>query len=628
MSICGRASVFLECLPEINRSLGSLAFSQRARRRAWPGRGVQLGVCSDSELAVRGRDRVALVSGHIHNAPDLRASLGDARLVSKAELLNACHERWGADSCDKIIGDFACAVWDGASRSLMLASDSGALWPLFYWHDDKEIIFASEQRGIWCHPHIPKELDEDQMAAWMARLPREPSRSFYKNIHRVPPGHYVIWKNGQVTLHRYWRPENVGPLRLKRDEDYATVLRETLDEAVRCRIGDNDRVGAHLSGGLDSNSVVALAARWLGRSQRPLVAFTAVPREPISGNYPGRLPDESELASQLAKRYANIEHVLVPNIGEPLFDSTARRESMQDWPVLGPIGMLWLDGIERAAVQRKLNVMLTGVLGNMTISYDGLTLLPALARRGKWLKLARTLGQMRVATGRGWQGMLGAAFGPLLPPSTAHFLRRVVGAPQAALEEFSLVNPDFLKSSGLEARARRLKGTLINLPGVADGRLLRLAVLDRSDHRGHTAAASRRLFGIDSRDPTSDRRVVELCLSIPDEQFLYRGQPRSLIRRAMTGLLPDGILNETRRGQQHADWFSAVDAARADFVAEVARLEASPMAQKCLDVPRLKRLIEDWPASGGDDLYMRYQFALPFAISAGRFIRRIEGGNA
>jgi len=631
MAICGGAVVSSGVVPDIERSLNALSYTHRARRLRWKGTGVIFGACNDGTLFSGDHSAAIAFDGRIDNRNDLLAAvqLPNRGYGGDAQLALCAFERWGDDFCNHIIGDFACAVWDGSSRSILLASDPGALRPLFYWLGQDEILFASEQRGLWCESRVPKLLDEEEMAAWLARLPREPSRSFYKDVLRVPPGHLVVWKNGPHQLKRYWHPEGIPILHLKRDQDYADALRASFEEAVRCRIDRDALTGSHLSGGLDSSSVTALAARQLATSGHSLVAFTAVPQTPVVGSFPGRFVDEGPKAAALARMYSNVEHVLVPNITRPLMDNTLRREVAQDWPILEQVGMLWLDAIGEIASQRGIKTLLIGAMGNLTVSYDGLTLLPQLARKGHWMKFANTLWQMKSRSGRNWRSILGKASASLLPRPLHRALRKQAGRPEAVLSDYSLINPTLLKSTGLEEKAASLGESLENLVG-GDGRALRLAALDRSDHRGHIAAATRRLFRVDSRDPTSDRRLIELCLSIPEEQYLYHGEPRSLLRRTMAGLLPDEILYETRRGKQAADWFNAIDPARGAFVEEVSRLETSPLAQKCLDMPRLRRLVEDWPSSdcNSPEFYMIYEFAIPLALSAGRFIRRIEGGNA
>jgi len=164
---------------------------------------------------------------------------------------------------------------------------------------------------------------------------------------------------------------------------------------------------------------------------------------------------------------------------------------------------------------------------------------------------------------------------------------------------------------------------------VRDGHAFRLGMLGENG----TSIALRRVHGMEARDPTADRRLMELCLTIPEDQFLHDGEPRALARRVMAGLVPDEIIQERRSGRQSADWHRHYDIARGDFLAELSRMEASPLARQILDLPRLRRIIDAWPApeaggaaaAGWDETT---QVLLTQAFGAGIFLRRFERGNA
>ena len=134
---------------------------------------------------------------------------------------------------------------------------------------------------------------------------------------------------------------------------------------------------------------------------------------------------------------------------------------------------------------------------------------------------------------------------------------------------------------------------------------------------------------VDYRDPTADVRLLEFCLAVPTEQFLRDGMPRALARRALADRLPKQVLEEPRRGLQVADWHEDLTAARDHIADELDRLEACPAAATALDLPRLRRLTENWPSGGWerDEVIMPYRYALPRAISTGHFLRRVAGSN-
>jgi len=135
---------------------------------------------------------------------------------------------------------------------------------------------------------------------------------------------------------------------------------------------------------------------------------------------------------------------------------------------------------------------------------------------------------------------------------------------------------------------------------------------------------------IDCRDPTSDIRLLEFCLSVPTEQFLQRGVTRSLARRTLADRLPKRVVEETRRGLQAADWHEMLSADRQRIAAEIKRLEACAPAARAIDLARLRRLVEDWPETGWErsEIVSAYRLALAAGLSTGHFVRRASGSNA
>ncbi|WP_018390733.1 asparagine synthetase B [Ancylobacter sp. FA202] len=606
------------CLAALRRSARGLSAAVAAE--------CVLAACEDAIAAQDSRAALAF-DGRLDNRDALLRHLCLAASIDTGALLLAAYHRWGRDCFTHLIGDYACAVWDRDERAFYLATDPGALRTLFFWTDRGRLLFATEQRGLFACPEVPREIDPDQMAAWLSMLPREPLRTFFRGINRVPPGHCVRWAAGEFALERWWQPENLATLHLPRDADYEDALREVLGEAVRARIRPGERIGSELSGGLDSSSVTALAARELSAQGRELTAFTAAPRhaQPASRN---RFTDEWPRAAAVAALYPNIAHVRIDNDSEPILDALDRSEMGNDWPVLNASNNVWITAIFREAKRRRLDVVLQGTMGNMTISHGSGDPLAARVRSGDLLGALRTMRDMRRGGGRSWLGIAGEAADSLLPKRLSRSLRAALGRGAPGLFDYSAIHPAFLHRSGMEERAIDMACNLGNL-ARGDSRALRLAVLDRTDHRGHSAMATRRLFGIDVRDPTSDRRLIELCLSIPDEQFALGGVPRSLIRRAMRGLVPDVVLNERRKGLQAADWRVGFQEALPGLRAEVARLRNSPFASECLDLDRMDQLLDAWPGveNASERATFDYLCAFSRALTAGRFIRRVEGGN-
>jgi len=141
-------------------------------------------------------------------------------------------------------------------------------------------------------------------------------------------------------------------------------------------------------------------------------------------------------------------------------------------------------------------------------------------------------------------------------------------------------------------------------------------------------------WGIDLRDPTADRRLIEWALSVPDEQYILGGEPRSLARRAFADRLPPELVGEQRRGYQAADWHIGVSGALGEMVAELDGIERCRPGEALVDVAQLRALVRDWPDFAADDprwnqpaIVDRYRSMLLRGVAAGHFLRRAARTN-
>jgi len=204
-------------------------------------------------------------------------------------------------------------------------------------------------------------------------------------------------------------------------------------------------------------------------------------------------------------------------------------------------------------------------------------------------------------------------------------LQRLTRTPRAEAWEAtaSAIKPEFARAMQLEERVQTAKLDQLNARRL--GELdFRTAVLMGATDVLDTYSGFRPWFGIETRDPTSDRRVVEYCFAIPGSQYLRNGVGRWLIRRAMEGKLPDQVRNRTSIGAQSSDWNEWFPAMRGEFQAELDRLDRSEIANRCLDLAKLRSLMDRWPERLGIEHNRDYHLLLLRGIMMGRFIRWFE----
>ncbi len=549
-----------------------------------------------------------------------------ARALCDAAVLAAACERWGEEVVDHLSGDFAFAMWDAGKRRLLLARDFMGHRPLHFHRGNGFFAFASMPKGLHALAQVPMAPDSVHAAEFLTLMPQTGTGSFFAGIERLPAGHFALVTEQGVTLHRYWQPTR-STVRMRNADAYAEALRHHLDEAVRVRLRSARAVGAHLSGGLDSAIVATSAAMQLAAEGRRLAAFTGVPRDGYDGPVPaGRIADEGPLAAATAALHPNIDHLRVGGSARSPLDSLDRYFHLFEQPMLNLCNG-WALEINETARTNGVSVMLNAQMGNMSVSYDGMQSLPEMFGGGRWVALIREARALVRNRQMRWRGVAAASVGPFLPDAVWKSAGRLAGRALPDVRVYTAINVARFQELDLAQRARR-RGLDFSYRPRRDGFGVRLWVLQRMDLGNYNKGVLGG-WGIDLRDPMADRKLVEFCLSVPSSQYLSRGVPRALARRAFAGRLPAQVLSERRRGLQGADWHEGLDLARDAASDELERLDGCGPARETLDLARLRQLTTDWPSSGWDreDVVQNYRLALLRGLSVGHFLRKATRSN-
>ena len=214
-------------------------------------------IAADVRLDNRAELYAALAIG-----PDERATLDDAGLLLRAYL------QWGTACVERLLGDFAFALWDEAAGRLFCARDFVGVRPFYYHHAPSTGLFvcAGGLPAMVAHPAVPGLLNLAYLRGYLqapSGLFQRPEHTFYQEIHKLPPAHCLTVARDGLRRWAYWQPGRTAERRYAAERDYLEELRALLDAAVACRVESPFPVGAHISGGLDSSSVAVLAHRTL-----------------------------------------------------------------------------------------------------------------------------------------------------------------------------------------------------------------------------------------------------------------------------------------------------------------------------------------------------------------------------
>ncbi len=567
----------------------------------------------------------------LDNRDDILASMGvstfEAAGWEDARVVLALWEKIGDAAWGRLRGPFAVAIWRPSEQILTLARDHLGLNVLMWHKNERHFAFASMPKGLFALPDAPREFDEEKFADFLVLNHADHATTIYKNIFRLPPAHVltVDARSGAVECRRYWSPQDIAPVRLPSDQAYAEGLREHLDIAVRRQLRSAHPVGSHLTGGLDSSSVSVLAARALGEKNLRLPTYTQTPRRGFDGRSPeGTYADESPYVEEISRVAGNMDVNYVNNDACDDFGELERVFFALDGPVRNPTTLGWMLAIGRLARGQGVRVLLGGLFGNATVSWDGWSQTAEHFRHGRLIRaLLQWRQYYRLSPYSNWESLQKLIAEPMTPAWVDDWLNR--RRRQPVWRRHSAIREDFADEIGVGRRAR-LQGHDFHYRSRTGERSKLLMPVD---YVGDWMAAEKSITGVELRDPTADIDVIEYCFGVPPEQYLAEDIDRSLIRRAMWGVLPESVLTNRLKGLQSADWYEKLGRRRAEIAADIAALAASPLARRAIDIERLQRALDNWPTNGWHTqrIVEEYHFALTRGLAGGRFLRWMEAAN-
>jgi len=208
-------------------------------------------------------------NGEIYNFHELREQLEvhghSFKTNSDTEAIVHAYEEYGPACANHLRGMFAFAIWDDQRRELYIARDRVGKKPLYYTLTTSgTLVFGSELKSILEHPDVKREINLEALDAYLTLGYVPDPLSIFRNVHKLSPGHYLTFSSAGLVIKKYW-DFNFEPAQSRRPEDYLEELRALLDEAVRLRLISDVPLGAFLSGGIDSSTVVALMARHMNQ---------------------------------------------------------------------------------------------------------------------------------------------------------------------------------------------------------------------------------------------------------------------------------------------------------------------------------------------------------------------------
>ncbi len=203
---------------------------------------------------------VVTFNGEIYNYQEIKEELIGKGHIFKTdadtEVLVHGYEEYGTELLQKLRGMYAFAIWNRAKKEMLIARDIFGIKPMFYTQTDHDFVFGSEIKAIMKFPNVKKEFNDLALESYLSFQYSILNETFYKGVFRLPPAHYLLWKDGSIELHRYYEPEFNTDKTITFDEAVEKVNQVMENSIAAHKISDTE-VGGFLSGGVDSSYIVA-----------------------------------------------------------------------------------------------------------------------------------------------------------------------------------------------------------------------------------------------------------------------------------------------------------------------------------------------------------------------------------
>jgi asparagine synthase (glutamine-hydrolysing) len=501
-----------------------------------------------------GGSRVITACARIDNRKELGDKLGisanAAKGVSDSEFILRAYEKWGDSCVDHLLGDFAFAILDSAAGRLFCARDHMGIQPLFYRKIATQLVFANSLEPLILDCFPATVLKNETVARYLRDGENySPTDTFFENIFQLPPGSFLVADATGVAVKRYWSLEQVPPLRLDGIDDYCEMLFELLKDSVRSRLRSQYRMGAHLSGGLDSASIVACAGTMGTVDVGNMTTFNWLYTPQLEAEK--RAPEWS-MGREIAETY-QLPHLYTDSTVDDMLSILCQHDI-----ALGDTVDVWSEkSLARNASSMGIRTMLSGWGGDQLISHYGNDVYAERVLRGDlfsslWelLRVTRRNGSMTLYPRNLYRMILHPLYRSFTSPNGL-----TIGGRSATFLDYAL--PELLSSAKKVEPLLRYKGVRL--------RNQQLCQLQRAHlhNRVNSWAVSGRKLGLSYVYPLLDKRLVDMALGVPAELFRKNDIPRYLLKRSVKNLEPHGLWVRNQKSEPYRVEKAAVNSVQA-----------------------------------------------------------------
>lgn len=482
-------------------------------------------------------------NGEIYNYQQLHAELLKKGHVftskSDTEVIVHAYEEYGEQCAEIFNGMFAFAIWDTLKQKLYIARDHLGIKPIYYWASEEQFAFGSELKAIVRFPGVPRNIDLAAIDQFLTLEYIPTPKTIYKGVHKLPAGHFLVWQSGGLKVKKYW---DIPIKDFHGDEQgCAEALEELLSDSVRMQLMSDVPLGAFLSGGIDSSSVVAFMSQ---ASNDPVKTFSI--------GFGDETYNELPYARRVAQHFNtdHYEEFLQPDIA----DLAERLVSHLDEP-FGDFSIFPTYLVSEVA-RRHVKVVLSGDGGDELFGgYDTYVAqdmdkyyrkLPAFLRQ-KYLPDMISIVPPQPAK----KGIINKTKrfieGAALPTVLQHTRWMMFLSKE---EKDAIYTPGMLASLNGDSAEELIEGYFrgaVHSDPLSQQQYVDIKtylvddILTKVDRMSMAVS-------LEARVPLLDYRIVELAVNLPARMKLYKGETKRILRRVMANRLPAEVLNKPKQG--------------------------------------------------------------------------------
>lgn len=484
-------------------------------------------------------------------------------IISDGEIAYQAYLLWGERFVEHLLGVFSFAVYHEKDKRFLVYADHMGNRCINYYMDDDVILFSTT------YNLFPKALLKDKCQLsekWIAACEAEtsacmivfPGLTPYEGIFQVKAGHYVRIENNKVAEISYWNPIKIEEVNLPTENDYKELFVKIFTQCVSDILRPGVHFAATLSAGLDSNSVVSVAAPILENRGEVLHTYTSVPESDEDlGLDPYYLADESEVVKKTATFFQNMNCHFVDCKGESAFTHIKRFVGEYGFPLKSAVNLLWLDEVSKQARQEGCTMILSGQHGNSTISYGDIF---SLAYQ-QCCSLHFLEAKKSVRDFLNVNHVYKSNFVKVLKAQSLEKICNLSGREKADADHSTYVKKELMNK--YKVTKRRVQDLKYYGMGSMNSKKQQKRMpfnIAELQQLGLYNTMDSLINGIIERDPTRDKRLVELCISYPTSCFVSHGVERNMVRQYLQGIVPEHIRTDVRhRGMQGADFLKRIN---------------------------------------------------------------------